>query len=329
MGVLKLRDLDQIHDRKKILYNSAGNTVPTYVNHKEYEFKGLVSKTNYTTYGCCTSYSEQCNSLSIKYENSFIGLKTEYFPSSYKNMELVTKWVDFMNGLFPFFDIKIVTDFKQNIINPEYWIEKELRFTFENDKIYFVIKKDITKNKYFNLFQLSLLRYFVSNEYYFMIYDCLRIREKKSLSKLSNWQIMNIARFGVQTNKQQFSTRMGTSYYEYAFLRDYRSPIFNRCYTHSLSKEQDVISKLENYDSQNTACQNKHLKINIIYLMRLFELGHFIKLYKIITDSKHEILNDPGSNKLSKFINETYHNNYSFNHINNLPFNLKEYEKTL
>lgn len=329
MGILKLRDLSLIHDKKIKLQGSAGYTLTTYIKHLPYEIKGLVSKTTYQSYGCCTSFSSQCHTDSTKYENSFIGLEIKHFPSSYRNMELVTKWVNFMNGLFPFFDIKIITDFEQNIVNPEYWTEKELRFTFDNDKIYFVIKKDITVNKYFNLFQLSLLRYFVSNEYYFMIHDCLKLREKKSFSKLSNWQIMNIARFGVQINSEHWNNDIHTEHYSwnYAFLRDYRSPIFNRYYAQTLSTESEVIAKLKKGDTQNIACIQNYLIIDVIYLMKLFQLGHYNKLYKIITNSKHTSSN---SDDIIRMSNKLYNGYKNFLQLNNrTKFNYKEYEKTL
>lgn len=329
MGVLKLRDLQDIHNTKTKLPGDAGGRVNTYVNHQPYEYKGLVNMEECIGYGCCTSYSPKCNNKSKVYENSFIGLEHKYFPSSYKNMELVTEWVNFMNGLFPFFDIKIVTDFEQKLVNPEYWESKNLTFTFNRGFIYFVIKKDITKNQYFNLFQLSLLRYFVSNEYYFMIYDCLRLRKKKCFSKLSNWEIMNIARFGVQTNDQQFGNSMRNSWYNFAFLRDYRSPIFNNFYTTSLSSEAEVIKKLNDGTSQNVACKNNPLKLNVIYLMKLFQLGHHTKLYNLITNPKYEITDDPTSSKLSAFITKHIKGHTEFREINNLPFNQKEYEKTL
>lgn len=328
MGILKLRDLNQIHNLKLSLSGSAGETVSTFARHIPFEFKGLIDKNHYIQYGCCTSYSPRCNSASVKYENSFIGLETKYFPSSYKNMELVTKWVDFINGLFPFFDIKIITDFQQNIINPEYWEEKGLSFTFNKNKIYFVIKKDITKNQYFNLFQLSLLRYFVANEYYFMIHDCLKLREKKSFKKLSNWDIMNIARFGVQTNSQQFSKKIEYGVYEYAFLRDYRSPIYNMCYTYTLNSEERVIELLEEGCQQNNSCRKNYLLIDVIYLMKLYQLGHYNKLYKLLTNcEKYET---PNSSNVSKFIATQYNNLTQFNDLNNRKnFNYKEYEKTL
>jgi hypothetical protein len=329
MGTLKLRELSLIHNTKTSLSGSAGITVYTYCNFREFEFKGLVSKTNYGNYGCCTSTAPINNTNSQQYENMFVGLETRFFPSSYRNMKLVTEWVDFMNNLFPFFDIKIITDFEQNIIDKNYWVEQGLRFTFNKDKIYFVIKKDITRNQYFNLFQLSLLRYFVSNEYYFMIYDCLRLRKLKSLSKLSNWQIMDIARFGVQTNTTQF-INVGNSSYEYAFLRDYRSPIFNRFYATNLSTETEVVKKLNDGNSQNNACSNHHLALNVIYLMKLFQLGHYIKLYKLINNPKYFIIeNKEKPKQLLFFIQQTYGGNQQFDRINNLPFNQKEYEKTL
>lgn len=331
MGILKLRDLSLIHDKKVRLSTSAGYTTPTYIQHLPYEFKGLVSQSNYNGYGCCTSYASQCNSASIKYENSFIGLPISAFPSSYRNMELVTEWVDFMNTLFPFFNIKIVSDFNQKLVNPKYWEEENLRFTFSKENIYFVITKDITVNKYINLFQLSLLRYLCSSEYYFMVYDCLNLRKKKSLSKLSNWQIMDIARFGVQINTQQFENQSakGSGYYNYGFLRDYRSPIYTKYHATSLSNETQVIQKLYEGTSQNAACTDKHLKIDTFYLMKLYELGHYHKLYKIINDSKYFIINDSDSKKLLKFITEQYNGNTQFYSLNNRKFNYREYEKTL
>lgn len=331
MGILKLRDLFQIHDKKVNLSTSAGYTTPTYINHKPYEFKGLVSQSSYNGYGCCTSYASKQNDDSIKYENSFIGLPISAFPTSYRNMELVTEWVDFMNKLFPFFDIKIITDFKQNIINPEYWEEKGLRFTFNSQYIYFVIKKDITINRYINLFQLSLLRYLCSSEYYFMVHDCLNLRKKKSLSKLSNWQIMDIVRFGVQVNSHQFDNEFAKNngFYNYGFLRDYRSPLFNRYYANTLPSEADVIKKLYEGTSQNVACTGKYLKIDTFYLMKLFELGHYHKLYKIINDPKYFITDDGDSKKLLKFIREQYNNNGQFHLLNQRKFKYKEYEKTL
>lgn len=333
MGILKLRDLSLIHDNNIVLSGNAGLTTTTYICHKSYEFKGLVSKTSYNEYGCCTSYSYRCNNDSVIYENSFIGLPIEYFPSSYRNMELINKWVKFINDLFPFFDIKIITDFEQNIVNPEYWESKELRFTFLKNKIYFVIKKDITKPKYFNLFQLSLLRYLCSNEYYFMVYDCLRLREKKSLNHLTNWEIMNIARFGVQINSTQFKhSHQYLSCYNYAFLRDYRSPIFNNYFTHKLCSEEEVINNLNEGHSQNRSCMKEYLAIDVIYLMKLFELGHYHKLYKFLTTTNKKLIIPLNytNNELSKFVTKTYNDNVSFVALNNRPnFKYKEYEKTL
>ena len=323
MGVLKLRDLSEIHDDSYSL-GQGGLTVSTFINHQPYEFEGLVSLQNYIEYGCCTSFSYKCNNLSIKYENSFIGLPIDKFPSSYKNLELVERWVSFMNNLFPFFDIQMISDFNGKIINKEYWKIKNLRFRFHKDKIYFVIKKDITVNKFFALFQLSLLRYFVSSEYYFMIYDCLRLREREDLSHLTNWQIMDIARFGVQINKQQF-TNEDYSSYQYAFLRDYRSPIYNTPYVFALNNESKVLKKLMNGDTQNNSCKSSYLKLNVLYLMKLFENEEYLKLYSIITNEKY----NTSERDICIFINKTFNNSSQFNTINKLTFDFEEYEKTL
>ena len=323
MGVLKLRDLSEIHDNSYSL-GFAGLTILTYINHQPYEFEGLISLRNYREYSCCTNYSYKSNNQSKQYENSFIGLPIDKFPSSYKNMELVTQWINFINDLFPFFDIQMISDFNGKIINKEYWKTKNLRFTFHKDKIYFVIKKDTKINNFFALFQLSLLRYFVSSEYYFMIYDCLRLRDREDLSHLTNWQIMNIARFGVQINKQQFVNSQN-SYYQYAFLRDYRSPICNSAIVKSLNNEKTVINNLENYDNQNISCHTKFLKLNILYLMKLFENEDYLKLYSIITNKKYQT----NSDGVLEIIQKELNNFTQFKDINNLEFNLEKYEKTL
>lgn len=333
MGTLKLRDLKQIHTGNINELTYENSTTATYAQFKPYEYKGLISQSKYDSFGCCTSTaSKQCND-SKRYENMFVGLEISRFPSSYRNMELVNEWLDFLHNLLPIFDIKVVCDFEQKLVNPEYWKEKELRFTFQKDKIYFVIKKD-HKNypeQTYNcgaLFQLSMLRYLVSNEYYFMIYDCLRLRKLKSLSKLSNLDIVNIARFGVQTNSSQFKTKNSSSY-DFAFLRAYRSPFYNS-FAPTVLNSADIIVKSLDVDltSQNMACgNNTYININVIYLMLLFQQRQYLKLFKLITDSKYHTRKF--SNITENILGPIFNNRKRFDDMNNIKLDKKEYEKTL
>lgn len=336
MGKLKLRDIKLIHEGSLTGLAIQAYTTYTYAAFKPIQFRGTVKTNMYSSFSCCTSTTDKRNSSTIDYEYMFIGLEIDKFPSKYRNMELVNKWIDFMNNLLPFFNVKVLCDFKQNQIDPEYWDEKKIKFEFKKELIYFVIVKDYTQidgetaRTYKPLFQLSLLRYFVSSEYWFMIHDCLMLREKKSLAKLSNLDIVNIARFGVQTCKEIFKN-VGCSSFNYGWLRDYRSPFHMRWLPYSLNSSENIISSLNRSESQNKACHDGYyIDLSVVYLMHLFQRGHYIKLYNIITDSKY--LKRESSFRLDSHLKKHHGSNsmdISFNTFMNINFNIKQYESKL
>jgi len=334
MGTLKLRNLGLIHEGSRNALPNQGYTTITHVYYTKENFKGNIDARSYTTYGCCTSTTDRHVTISAKYEYMYIGLEIDKFPSKFRNMELVNKWVEFMNNTLPFFDIKVVSDFKQKLINPEFWEKKGITFSFDKSKIYFVIKKDYSNVSngriYTPLFQLSLLRYFVSSEYWFMIYDCLKLRERKSLAKLSNLDIINIARFGVQTSEQIF-TRTHNGSYEYGFLRSYRSPFYLSWLAYHMETPEQIITNLNNKNPQNVSCHgNTVINLNILYLMHLFQRGHYLKLFKIITDPKYHVSNHNFS--VSDFFKKHFGTTSQiirFYDLKNINFNIKKYESTL
>ena len=333
MGTLKYRDLDKIHNKNIKLCGSQGARVDTYwgascvdnISSKRIRINNQA--------GCCTSLSTKLLSGTHTSEWLFIGLEKPYFPSTFRNPGLIKEWIDFINETFPFAEIKLlrIGDDK-NIIDKPFWESQNISFVkLEDNKNYFAIKTNIIPGytySYSILFQLSLIRYFVSNEYYFMIYDCLRLRKLKSLSKLSNWEIMNIAKYGVQINKQQFKN-IGCSSIQFAFLRDYRSPIFNSYVARNYRSIEDVTSLLNNGKSQNLSVSNSYLLIDNIYLMSLFQSRQYLKLFKLINNPKYIVDYNEHPKRINNFTEQTLKYLSIFQSLNNRNINIKEYEKTL
>lgn len=333
MGTLKYRDLNKIHDENIKLHGSQNARVDTYwsASHIDNISPKRIRINNRA--GCCTSLSTRLLSGTHMSEWLFIGLEKPYFPSTFKNPVLIKEWINFINETFPFAEIKLlrIGDDK-NIIDKPFWKNQNISFVkLEDDKNYFAIKTNIISAysySYSILFQLSLIRYFVSNEYYFMIYDCLRLRKLKSLVKLSNWEIMNITKYGVQINKQQF-TNINCSSIHFAFLRDYRSPIFNSYIARNYTNIKDVTSLLNNGKSQNMSVSNSYLLIDNIYLMSLFQSRQYLKLFKLINNPKYIVSYDEHPKKINDFIARILKYLNNFTDLNNRNINIKEYEKTL
>ncbi len=333
----------------------------TYFNffnsdEKKYEF----NVRNTICMGCCTgsasAYTLQPSDIKNETNISEYGIITynlNFFPTLYNNLNYINSWLDFIKNAFPFIDFLEILKYKDEI-NESVVKELNIDFKFNNDeesnRIYFIYKKHFSKKEteyrgssllsYYNLFIVSLIRYFTNEEYIFMIYDCLRLRKLKSLSKLDNLDIINIAK-----QAHTFTTNKDGKNSNYPFLFYYRSPFENG---YAFQKPQLNIDEI--YDKligltrrmtyQNDAVSIKNdlwNKYNGIYLSYLFQTNQYLKIHKILNDDSNyvklptfTILNSKCSFFNYDLSKSGVMNNNSFNAINNklTIINIKEYEKT-
>lgn len=358
MGLIKKRDVKVIHDKKE---NITTYGLTTFMFHFENKKTISFNDNNIERYGCCTSSAyvkTQTTWTTIKKlcdgkmnEFQVITYKLSSLPSKYRNKKLINEWLNFINEAFPFIEDLQLLKFKDEVSDSEFKTKyniKTINYSLnnENDRIYIVFKKKFNYNlmrtnpqmSYYNLFVTSLIRYLTNEEYVFMIYDCLRLKKLKSLSNLTNWEIINIARVAHSIN----NFNKGTSDY-YPYLRSYRSPFWNGYYTYVYDNVDSVFNKLLNGNNDQHMYQNdcvknntnKVLLINGFYLMYLFQQKQYLKLHTILTNSNYSV-----SLKAFFNFNETFCNFNrgcvsedidQFNNINRTVTKekIKEYEKQI
>ena len=324
MGTIKHRDISKIHDRKISLINDTN----TYIAHAEINNSSRkISIGDYQQNGCCT------NAMNLKFSNGnqeymFIRYNLNVFPTMYRDLKYIKKWINFINTTFPFSDIKILHHDKETLIEDDYWQSKKISFSFsKKDYVYFSIKKvGVGQGSYKNLLTLSLLRAFATAEYFFMVYDTLRLRKLKSLQDLSNWDILNIAKYGMQCNN--YNHNSAESLNAYAFLRGYRFPLELNYAHYAPDTFDNMLKKITLGNNQNNSCKNNNfIAINPIYMMLLFQKKQYRKLYELMVDKKYQF--DNLNNKKIKTLMESYKNNPYFNAMNELKIDFTEYAKTL
>jgi len=334
MGTINKRIFSKIHNKKE---NITTNT-STYLTFSEYNYTSnkIVADSHYEANGCCThsmnSKFYQGNRYP-KYEWMFVRYSLTTLPSKYRSLSYLKQWVDFINETFPFSEIYLLHHDKETLLIPEFWQEKNISFSFNKKHVYFAIKKDTSVGySYKNLFLLSLIRYIGSPVYFFMVYDTLRLRKLKSLSHLSNWDILNIARFGNQDNDYHNKSDSSTGMLYY-----YRSPFFINYLSPKARSFSEFIDSISRNQNQNNSFSTNSMKLNIIYLMHLFEKKRYLKLFSLINDPKYVSSYDPNSHwvgergEMKTFVESQFGKNCSafFTDLNNRTLDLKAYEKTL
>jgi len=324
MGTITRRDISKIHDEKISLINEPN----TFITHAEVNnVSRKIMNVDYASNGCCT------NAMNLKYQNGnqeymFVRYKLNVFPTMYRDLKYIKKWIDFINTTFPFSDVKILHYNNETLIEDDYWTSKKISFSFsKKDAVYFSIKKvGIGQGFYKNLLTLSLLRALGSSEYFFMVYDTLRLRKLKSLENLSNWDILNIAKYGMQCNNYNHNTPGNLD--SYAFLRGYRFPLELTYANYAPDTFDNMLQKITLGNNQNNSCKNNnYIAINPIYMMLLFQKKQYRKLYELMIDKKYQF--DSLNNKKMKTLMDSYKNNPYFNAMNELKIDYKEYAKTL
>jgi len=332
MGTIVKRKKSLIHDNSVGKHTLNGSTFCAFsiVDPKSTINISNVDNGNHNSFrghGCCTSTSQQkFNYESRPKDGEWVFMKINFnnLPSLYRDKKYLQRWVDFINETFEFAEVHII-GYNGEDLTDESYINKNIKFTFEKNNVYFAIKKAVkfgTSANYQDLFVLSLVRYLSSFNYQYMVYDTLRLRKLKSLSDLSNWDILNIAKFGAQLNDTDNESR--NSNLDMMMLNYYRSPLALNIYVPAQASLEKVIQLLSKNSIQNIACSdNKSVKLNVIYLMNLFQKKQYRKLFNLFTDKKY-LVNDPnnGYEKVYKTHDITFENlNTIFNH--------KQYESTL
>lgn len=325
MGTIILRDRSKIHDPKVRLENG-GTTYTAYAGSGLKTTQHISSGGSYNAEGCCTHTINKKTQGTEEYNIIKYNLNT--FPTLYRDLKYIKKWINFINETFPFADVKILHHDGVNLLDTDYWTSKNITFDFnKTGNVYFSMKKVIGNGLYRNLFVMSLIRALANNEYYFMVYDTLRLRKLKSLADLSNWDIINIAKYGMQCNDVMHKN--GSWQDSYAFLRDYRFPL-SLTYAHFQAETFDgMVRKLESGHNQNTSCTSgKYLLINPIYAMKLFQDKKYRKLHDMVTDPKHVVKNTTEAINEFRALVSSY-GSAKFNSMNNQKIDFKEYGKTI
>lgn len=344
MESLKPQNIKKIHDVNINLQQNSSTSIK-FVEQKPQR----INITNdYHGFGCCTSscraqISDKNGNYSYVPEYAIIQYNLNTFPSTYRSLERINEWLNFINETFEFCNTHVVAHNEQ-FQNQEYFESLGLTFSKpEKNMVYIMYDKkfyempnrtsgDATHIIYNfeNLFTLSLIRYFVSYQYYFMIYETLRLRKLKSLSKCSNWEILNIAKFA----NMNYTGLQNVHNEDFFMLWGYRSPLQVLPYTQPHNSIDKVYTLLKNVNGrQNSSCgdQSKIININTIYLMLLYQKARYTKLFKLITNPKYIVDHYKNGNEAKEFQRRLYPalNENIKNPFMNYQLNIKEYEKTL
>lgn len=332
MGTIVKRKKSLIHDNSVGKHTLNGSTYCAFSMVNPESTINILNIDNahtnsFKSYGCCTSTSQQRFSYKIRPKEGewvFMKMNFDNLPSLYRDKKYLQRWIDFINETFEFAEVYMIGYNSEDLTNKSY-INKNIKFTFEENNVYFAIKKAIkfgTSANYQDLFVLSLVRYLSSFNYQYMVYDTLRLRKLKSLSDLTNWDILNIAKFGAQLNDTDYESK--NSNLDNMMLNYYRSPLALNIYVPAQASLEKVIELLSKNNTQNTACSNsKSVKLNVIYLMNLFQKKQYRKLFNLFTDKKY-LVNNPDNEYYNVYKTHTV----SFENLNTI-FNHKQYESTL
>lgn len=331
MGTLRLRDLKKIHANGR---RSTNESYFTYAAYAEYSYpekaRFRVLDNVYISNGCCTNlkYVKTPLNYNREFEWVFMKYRLADLPEMYKDKKVLQEWVTFVNEMVNFSDIRIVQHDTAETLDANFWNERNIEFELEKGFVIFAIKKTTLANSsYKNLFLVSLIRAIAHPMYYFVVYDSLRLRKLKSLKDLSNWEIINLTRFAVQTNSTDHSLHNNE-----AFLYNYRFPLYLSHIPMTYPTVEKLTQKLDNNGSQNTSCVKDYLFIDPIYLMSLFQSRQYLKLHKLINDPKHAVtVNDLKYREKLNAFNKVLGvgSNGVFDTLNNRKIDYKEYEKQL
>lgn len=334
MGALKLRNIEEITTKASIrnLVSSGGTSITKAMFRTKATFKNItLEMRNMSDFGCCTSLT--IYQTPSEEEIVVMGIKKSHLPNNYKSIEFIEKWVSFINKTLPLNKVRFINN-PDNAENVKFFSDLGVVTNkLDNGHYYFYIEKfeKDRERKYKVLFQVSLIRYLVSSEYYFMVNDSLMLRDKKSLKHLSNLQILELAKHGVQLNKEQFASLSYSSVISYIFLRGYRSPLYSSYYAKRLNTPEKIMSDLNQGSPQNTACYNSdYLDVSVLYLMHLYQRGHYVKLADLLFSNKLKIAKN-ASNIITRHYSSL---GIDMNDINvqqfiKTDFNIKNYEKNI